>query len=390
VEKGEKWTQKKLEAHTPSGKRETFPDPENPGLFLIVHPSGSKTFCMGYRMGGRASRYKPLTLGRLGQINLGQARDLYRKNRGLIAQGIDPALKAKEEMPTLAKFAETFKTRYKAEVKASTWRTYVMLVERYILPALGKHALDAITPQDVADFHHGLREKPRTANQALAVLSVMLECAMAWKGFLPRQANPCKGLKRYKEPKRHRFLTPEELERVVRVLETWPNPYTQAAMRLALFTGMRHGEILAAKWEHVDEVAGLLALPEHKTDARGERVVVLAQEAVEALKSLPRKEGSPYVFAGAGKDGTIGSTFSSHWQKLRVLAGVPDVRLHDLRHTYASMGIASGYTLAEVGQLLGHSTPLTTSRYAHLVTAHARSKANAIAGAIKGKAPEGA
>lgn len=355
------------------------------GLMLRIHPGGRRTWSLRYALHGRDARIK---LGEWPAVVLAQVEAKALEILSLVSRGQDPAAQladAKARRQTLAEFAPDFLERHGEHLKPRTRSDYAARMKRNILPKLGRLSLGDLGLGQISAWHHSMRAIPFTGNRALAVLSVALGCAIRW-GLRPGP-NPCEGIQRFKEPRRHRYLTLAELQQVGAALDAAKGDYPPpvlAAIALQLLTGMRPGEVLGIEWEHVDLQAGTLQLPHHKTEARGERVVILPPEAVAILKKLPAHQGSPLVFAGQGKTGTLGSSVSHAWQAIRVVAGVRDVRLHDLRHTYASHGISRGLTLAQVGHLLGHSTPQTTSRYAHLVDATSRTHAGTIAGTIGG------
>jgi integrase len=177
-------------------------------------------------------------------------------------------------------------------------------------------------------------------------------------------------------------LNGEEIERLLAALEAAAlPPLPGAALRLLILTGARKGEILGLKWTDLDLAQSRAVLSDHKTISRGDRLLYLPPEGVAILDALP-KHTSPYVFAGSGKHGTLGSTLDHAWRRVRELAGLPGVRIHDLRHTFASLAIAGGLTLEQAGQLLGHSSPATTKRYSHLVDEAARANVAKVAGAL--------
>lgn len=355
------------------------------GLVLRVNPGGKRTWSLRYSLHGRDARIK---LGEWPAVVLSQAEAKALEILSLVSQGLDPAAQladARSKRQTLSEFAPEFLERHGEHLKPRSRADYAERMKRDILPKLGRLSLGDLGLGQISAWHHSMRGKPFTGNRALAVLSVALGCAIRW-GLRPGP-NPCEGIQRFKEPRRHRYLTLEELQRVGAALDAAKDDYSPpvlAAIALQLLTGMRPGEVLAIEWEHVNLKAGTLNLPHHKTEARGERTVILPPEAIAILKKLPQHWESPLVFAGQGKTGKIRSSVSHAWEDIRKAAGVQDVRLHDLRHTYASHGISRGLTLAQVGHLLGHSTPATTSRYAHLVDATSRAHAGTVAGAIGG------
>lgn len=375
-----------VEAFEPTEKGYEVADLTARGLYLRILPSGTKAWSFRYSLGGRSAR---VSLGTWPGMTVPQARDRVYELRDQIKKGKDPAsavLAAKGQVDTMKDLAAKFCLKHGPKLKPSTLRTYEMLLRIHILPAIGRIRVKDLELVHVARLHDKQAATPRTANQSLAVVSKMLSLAETW-GLRPSNSNPCGAVERFREERRHRYLTGPELARIGKALtkaeaEQRYQPHVIAAIRLLILTGMRVGELLAMRWEHLDEKTGRQQLPEHKTDARGERTVHLPPEAVVLLKTIPQHKLSPFIFAGAGKDGTIGSTLSHAWQDVREQAKCEDVRLHDLRHTFASEGIARGLTLAAIGLLLGHSTPVTTHRYAHLVADKAAADVAKIGGAL--------
>jgi integrase len=239
---------------------------------------------------------------------------------------------------------------------------------------------DAITAADVARLHHALGDKPLAANRVLALISVMFNLAESW-GLRAPGSNPCRHLKRYPERKRERFLGADEIQRLGAALveaQGGEHPSALAAIRLLLLTGARKSEILTLKWEHVDLERYALRLPDSKT---GAKVIALGGAAAALLARLDRRDGNPYVCWGNSAGGHfIG--LQHVWQRIRRRAQLPEVRLHDARHTYASFGAAAGMGLPVLGALLGHKQPVTTARYAHLANDPLRAAADRIAGEI--------
>jgi integrase len=265
-----------------------------------------------------------------------------------------------------------FATRYLAEhaeahKRASSVAEDRRLLARVIIPRLGRHRLDRIARADVSALHHARRGTPVDANRALALLSKMLNVAEAL-GLREPGSNPCRGIPRYRELKRERFLSDAEMARLGAVLaeaerEGRESPFVLAAVRLLLFTGARLGEVLNARWADVDLAAGLLRILRPK-EGRS-KALRLGPPALEVLAKLPRIEGNPYVIVGR-KDGGRFVGIQHVWQRVRLRAGLADVRLHDLRHSFASVAAAGGASLPIIGALLGHTQAATTQRYAHL------------------------
>ncbi len=396
-----------IEGLTPEPARYEMRDTRAPGLRIRVSPSGVLAWAFCYSLMGREAR---VTIGRYPAISIEAARSRALELGGQVQKGQDPAAVAKVERAktlTLEQLSELYVAEELPKLKPSTVRGYTHYINDWILPELGKLRLQDIGLAQVTDLkRHILAQagksktarKPnhkRTVNYVLAVLSRLLSYAEE-TGVRPVGSNPCQAVTREKEVRRQRFLTPDDVEMLFSTIAAMEEegklqPLPAAGLRLVLLTGGRYSEVLNLKWEHLDVEGGRVALPEHKTDGRGERMIYLSGEAVTILKALPQHVLSPFIFAGRGKNGTIGGSLDHAWRDVRERAGLWGVRLHDLRHTFASLAIASGLTLEQTGQLLGHSTPQTTKRYAHLLDDAARQNVETATSLMqRKKAPGGA
>jgi integrase len=256
------------------------------------------------------------------------------------------------------------------------------MLERVIIPALGRHRVTEVTRADIAKIHHDLRHIPYDANRCLEIISKMFSLAEMW-GLRPEGTNPRKHIKKYPEEKRERFLSAAELRRVGEVLREMENegielPSAIAAVRLLILTGCRLGEIMTLKWEYVDFAGKALRLPDSKT---GAKVVHLGQPAIDVLKKIERVEKNPWVIVGTKPAARL-SDLQPFWQRVRARAGLKDVRIHDLRHTFASTAVAAGQGLPMIGKLLGHTQVQTTARYAHLAADPVKDAAERVASSL--------
>ena len=256
------------------------------------------------------------------------------------------------------------------------------MLERVIIPALGNHRVTEVTRADVAKIHHDLRHIPYDANRCLEIISKMFSLAEMW-GLRPDGSNPRKHIKKYPEEKRERFLSPAELKRVGEVLREMESEGIElasaiVATRLLILTGCRLDEIMTLQWEHVDIPGKALRLPDSKT---GAKVVHLGQPAIELLEKIERVEKNPWVIVGT-KPGARLTDLQPFWQRVRARAGLKDVRIHDLRHTFASTAVAAGQGLPMIGKLLGHTQVQTTARYAHLAADPVKEAADQVASNI--------
>ncbi len=330
-------------------------DDELPGFALRVLPSGRKGYIVQYRAGRRSRR---MSLGPSIVLTCEQARTRAISIIAAARNGDDPAAERDAERKTITvkELAERFdKEHVSVRVKETTAKGYRRLIERTILPALGRHRVTEVTRADIAKLHHDLRHIPYEANRCLEVMSKMFSLAEMW-GLRPDGSNPRKHIKKYAEEKRERFLSPAELKRVGHVLREMENEAIElasaiGAARLLILTGCRLGEIMTLKWEHVDLAGRALRLPDSKT---GAKVVHLGQPAIDVLQGIKKVDKNPWVIVGTLPGARL-TDLQPFWQRVRARAGLKDVRIHNLRHTFASTAVASGQGLPMIGKLLGHT-----------------------------------
>ena len=348
------------------GREAVFWDRELPGFGVRVYPSGRKIYVAQSR--GPAG-IRRVSLGRHGEVTPDRARKQAAAAVARIKRGENPAPGPAERKDafTVAAMAERYMEGHvKVHCNAHTQWIYEGSLRNHILPALGAKEVSSVGREDVAALHYGMRETPRAANRALMVLSKMFALSEAW-GLAPPGGNPCRHVLRYKEGRRERFLTEDEYRRVglaLRELEAGGPAQARgaAALRLIMLTGCRVGEVLTLRWSDVDRKSGELRLRDGKT---GARMVPLTPTALEVLAGVKRVRRSPWVFPGRRPDRHL-SELSPYWQRVRDDAGVEDVRIHDLRHSFASRALAVGLALPMIGRLLGHTDIGSTARYAHL------------------------
>jgi integrase len=357
-------------------------DEDLPGFGLRVLPSGRKRYIIQYRAGRRSRR---ISLGPSTVLTCEQARSRAITIIAAAKNGDDPAARrdADRRAITVKELAERFEKEHIAlRLKPSTAKGYKRMLERFIIPRLGNLRVTEVTRADIAQLHHDLRHIAYDANRCLEMISKMFNLAEMW-GLRPDGSNPRKHIKKYPEEKRERFLSQAELKCVGEVLREMEQegielPSSIAAIRLLMLTGCRLGEIMNLKWEHVDITGKALRLPDSKT---GAKVVHLGQSAIEVLLKIDRVDGNPWVIVGTLRGGKL-SDLQPFWQRVRARAGLKDVRIHDLRHTFASTAVASGQGLPMIGKLLGHTQVQTTARYAHLAADPVKTAADQVAGSI--------
>jgi integrase len=378
-----KLTKRVVDATKPASDHDVFEwDAELRGFGLRVKPTGVKSYIIQYRTMTGISRR--VTIGQHGRLTADEARTQAKIQLGRVAQGDDPAAEKTNarDVVSFAAFAERYLSDHAAtKKKPSSARMDRINLQKHILPILGRRRLDTVGRADVVRLHQSMRDTPGAANRCLALLSKMMNLAERW-GERPDSSNPCRHVEKYREKKRNRFLSTEELARLGAACrrceqEETIGPSFLALVRLLIFTGARLSEIQKAQWDWVDFESGVLRLPDSKT---GAKTIMLPAPALEVLSRLVRVDGNPYIIRGEGNRYVV--NVWKRWAILREVADLKDVRLHDLRHSFASIGAAGGMSLNIIGGLLGHRQTQTTSRYAHLANDPLKAAANQIAGAI--------
>jgi integrase len=381
-------TKTKIKRLTPKpGAQYVLWDASLPGFGVRVSPGGARTYVLKYRLASGRVRWK--TLGRVGALALDKAYRRAKADVGVVAAGGDPLLLKDQarDAPTLGSVADDFLKDIEGKVKPATLRLYRLVIDLHLRPRLGHVPIADVSADDLMKLHHRLRATPYMANRVLAVTSALMNWAATagYRGQGPH-VNPCDGIAKYREAARRRYLTPAELVRLgcaLRVAERRAaiSPTAITAIRLLLLTGARVGEILSLRWREVDLANAVLRLGESKT---GAKTILLSAPAVEILKAWPHFSG-PHVFPGEGRGKLKGQhrvSLVDPWAWLRRRARIADVRLHDLRHSYASVAVSSGQSLPIVGALLGHTQAQTTMRYSHLMIDPLRAASNATGATI--------
>ena len=365
-------------------KDTVFWDREMPGFGVRVYAAGTKVYVVQSRAGGKSVR---VTVGRHGVISADEARRRAARIINRIKAGEEPVpepLPTKLAAgPTVAEVAARYLEEHVAvRCKPGTVALSRSAINKYILPTFGKLPLVAVEPERVSEMHSRLHSVPYAANRAVAELSRMFNMAESW-GMVPEGSNPCRLVVKHKERKRERFLTEGEFRRLGRILSEavavgGVSPRAVAAIRLLMLTGCRKNEILNLRWDDVDLTVNELRLADSKT---GPRVVPLSPASAKVLADLPRVSGNPWVIPGH-KPGTYMKNLDDPWQIIRTRAGLENVRLHDLRHSFASRALALGENLPMIGKLLGHTQIQTTARYAHLERDSVKASAARVAASI--------
>jgi integrase len=374
----------------PSGRDRTFLwDDAISGFGVAAFPGGKKVYVAQYRKNGRSSR---VAIGTHGRLAPDEARSEAKKLLGLAEQGVDIAEQRRQAraVQTFAQIsAEFMELHVRPKRKPRTYDSYRTMLKKHVHPAIGSKRIAAVSRGDVVKLHAGLSGTPGAANRVVELISAVWNWA-AKRDIVSFTDNPVKGLERNPERKCERFLSSAEFARLGEALERAEksglnydvdlskatakhaakpenrvrkiDPYAMEAIRLLLLTGARLREILHLKWDYIDLERGIVHLPDSKT---GRKPIYLSSAALAILTRLPVQRGNPYVIVG-GKDNAPRSDLKKPWAAITKEAGLTGVRLHDLRHSFASVGAGASLGLPILGKLLGHSNPATTQRYAHL------------------------
>jgi len=347
--------------------RETeYSDTEVAGLKLLVNRSGRKFFYLRYRHDGRQRSMK---IGNYGEIDVAEARTLALQHRALLAKGLDPqATQAAEHGMSFRRFIDDHYLPH-ARVSKRSANSDESKFEVHLFGLFGARSLASITRQEIQRYHDELLNKlsPATANRHLALLKRCFNLAILW-GYL--ESNPARGIRMHTENNQsQRYMSAEEAQRLWKALDRDENQIAAKAIKLMLLTGVRREEALQARWEHIDQTGQLWHLP--MTKSGKQRFVMLSEAALSVLSSLPRQGAGHFLFPGSKPGKPISNARKCFLRALQ-RAGIDQYRIHDLRHTFASLAINNGASLYEVQHLLGHASNKTTQRYAHLASDNLR------------------
>ena len=366
---------RRIRAAKPRARRHDIRDDVVPGLTLRVYPSGARTFALASMVRGRR-RYA--TIGDAEAMTVPEAR---RAARRLIAGYTEPAVRhsgPKSPGHPMAAFAPEFLDRQAHRWKPKTRETNAGIMRRDILPAFGGMAVDAVTAEHVRDWFASMSARPGIANRAMPVLSMMMKMAEQW-GYRARNSNPCRNTRRYRMKPMERFLTADEMARLNAVLTRleFRCPDVVAIVRLLMLTGCRFSEIASLEWDWIR--GKRIHLPDSKS---GPRTVWLSSAARSVIDAIPRYgEDCPYLFPGRPPTRSV-ANIANLWKRIRDEAELPGLRLHDLRHSYASTAAMHGVDMVTIAKLLGHALVETTERYVHLSDQSVTDAADRVSGRI--------
>jgi integrase len=354
------------------------------GFGCRVTAAGARSFIVNYRrkLDGMERR---ITIGAFPDWSVAAAREEAKRLKREIDGGADPVGEAREqrEAPTVNDLCDRFQEEHLPRKRASTAADYTRMLRLHVRPAIGKRKVASLSFSDVDKLHRDLTRSsgPYLANRVIAVLSKACSLAVKWKWLAN---NPCRGVERNDEAKRRRYLTADELQRLSKALADHDDRDAADIFRLLLLTGARKGEVLAARWADIDLESGTWTKPGATTKQKTEHSVPLSAPARQLLACRQHEDdGSGFVFPGRSRGHRL--NIKSSWARLCKAAKISGLRIHDLRHSYASQLASAGVGLHVIGGLLGHTQPTTTHRYAHLFDDPLRAATEKVGAIIAGK-----
>jgi len=350
---------------TPEQGKTITVDADVPGFGARVTANGARSYVLRYTT--RAGRERTFTIGDASVWRTTDARDKAKNLRREIEDGGDPLGDIEDERaaPTMLDLIERFRTEHLPKKRPGTARDYECLLRLHIAPHFGQHMKVAdVRFENIDALHRKVTAagSPYQANRTIALLSKMFALAVRWH---MRESNPVKGIEKNREYHRRRYLSGDELVRLTKALAKHPERDAADAIRLLLLTGARRGEVLGMRWADVED--GVWSKPASSTKQKEHHQVPLSAPAQALLADIHKRQRprAPFVFPSYGATGhRIG--LQKNWLQITKTAGIEGLRIHDLRHSYASQLVSGGASLPLIGALLGHSNPNTTARYAHL------------------------
>ena len=391
------WKREAINALRPMERPYTLWDTEIKGFGVKVLPSAQMSYVVQFRMGkGRSAKLFKKRIDGVGSISLEKARLRAEAWRDAAASGTNPVkIQQDQAERTFAKLAEDYLQRHADEKRTKIQDERKL--KRNLLKKLGRKTVSEITHRDIEDVHRALKNSPYEANRNIALLSKMFSLAITWSWI---KENPAKGIKKYDEDPRERYMDHDEMVRLTAALsayvdavaEKWPqeNSYhvieakgAVNAIRLMALTGARKGEVLSATWLQFDLKNAIWTKPSSHTKSKKAHRVTLSPPAMELVSGMRQDalEGEDYLFPSRRSSTGHLKDVKRVWGKILELAEIENLRMHDIRHTFASILASSGSSLLIIGRLLGHTQASTTARYAHLFDDPLRAAANKVGAA---------
>jgi integrase len=362
-----------------TGNRITY-DAAVKGFGARITANNARSYVLTYST--HAGRQRRITIGSFPDWNTTQARERAKELKREVDAGGDPLadLQSEREAPTMLDLIERFEQEHLVRKRETTAADYRLMIKTYIVPAFGSRKVQEITFADCDGLHRKISKAgyPVRANRAIAMLSTMFALSIKWKW---RTDNPCKGIERNREHHRRRYMSSDELTRLTKALAEFPDKDVADIVKILLMTGSRRGEVLSMKFEDLNLGLGIWKKPPSNTKQNEPHEVPLSAPVCMLLAPRYVDGATGFVFPGVGRRGHRAVVFRA-WRRLCEAAGIDGLRLHDLRHQFASELVSSGASLPLIGSLLGHKSPSTTSRYSHLFTDVQRAAVERVGAAV--------
>ncbi len=379
-----KLSKSRVDKLAPHSKDYIVWDESLPNFGIRVKPSGVKSYLVQYR-NRETGRSRRKTLGQHGPLlSFNEAKERAKLLLSEVVKGNDPVQEGQDRRiaPNVTALAKLYITEHAIPKKRpKSVHADQAMIARFILPALGQMKVASVGVQDIQKLHNNLKSTPYQANRVLSLLSKMYSLAIQWK---LSAENPVIGIEKFHEEKRYRWLSEDELLRLLSALDKHQNQIAADAICLQLMTGSRIGEVLSSQWEDFDLDSGVWTKPSHHTKQKRTEHIPLSEGAIDLLMNRSKSDTnvSDFVFPSRLSNQPL-KDLKKFWKQILLEAKIDDYRMHDNRHTHASHLVSSGVSLAVVGRLLGHTNPSTTARYAHLADQPLRDAANIISAKIK-------
>ena len=347
----------------PAKGNRVFYDTEIKGFGLRLTAAKARSFVLNYRINGRERRY---TIGAYPDWSVAAAREEAKRLKRDVNKGFDPmgTRHIERAAPSVRDLGKRYMVEYAVRKVDRARQDDLAILEKLVYPELGSLKIHDVRREDIDRLHQTISAtRPIRANRMAQLLSKLFNLAIRWE---LRTDNPVVGLRRNPEPKRTRYLSGDELQRLMQALADHPNQQSANVIRLLLLTGARRGEVLSATWDQFDLSGGIWTKPSAHTKQKKEHRVPLSAAARQLLSQIKENaDMSQYVFPGRVPREPL-KEIRGFWASARRKAELDDFRIHDLRHTYASILASAGLSLPVIGALLGHTQPNTTARYSHL------------------------
>ncbi len=348
-------------------------DTQISGFGVRITAAGAVSFILNYHVHGRERRF---TIGKYPELSVMAARNRALELRRKVSEGIDPLEEREQDrtQPTMNDLCTEYLEQHaRVHKRPHSVRDDKQMIAGIIAPSMGALRISAVSRQGVQKLQATLKPTPYQANRVLALLSKMFSLAIEWHWT---SSNPAQGIPRFQEDRRERWLQADELQRFITALNAYQDQKVADAFRLLLLTGSRKSEVLTAEWSMFDLEQGVWTKPSSHTKEKQIEHIPLSAQAVELLVRMKQESDATTGFLFPGLNGKPRTTLRVAWSQICKAAGLTNVRVHDLRHSYASYLVSSGVSLHVVGRLLGHSQAQTTQRYAHVAHQSLRDASN--------------